>query len=183
MNSLTSFLPLLMPHLGITQAAIYERQRALIRLGLLPKPTGRGRGSGATATPRAAALICLSVLVTDNLSEMDSRVSALAQARIETWRKRKRCGLTGATTLVEALSAILADYNLASRTRSIRVERKSLEGDIFWTQAKSKNLEVSQFRYRELRLIERSSLTINASLDGSALRQVAAALAAEGTIQ
>ena len=181
MNSLTGFLPILVPHLGITQAAIYERQRALVRLGLLPKPTGRGRGSGATATPRAAALICLSVLVTDNLSEMDARVRALAQAPIDTWRKRKRCGLTGATTFVEALSAILADHHIASRTNSVSVQRQSLEGHISWRQAKSKNLEVSQFGSWKHRMI-RQSFTTTANLDGSALRQVAATLAAEGTV-
>jgi len=51
----------------------------------------------------------------------------------------KRCALTGATTFVEALSAILGDYILASRTASIRVERKRLLGEICWRQPKSKN--------------------------------------------
>lgn len=180
MTSLTSFLPILVPHLGMTQAAIYERQRALVRLGLLPQPTGRGRGSGAKATPETAALIFLSVLATDSLSEMDERIANLASAKIWTWRKRKTCGLTRATTFIDAISAILADPALASRVQSIHVERQAQEGGIHWAHARSKNLDVSNFVTAPSRVITPSSIRVSARLDGGALRQAAAVLAAQG---
>jgi hypothetical protein len=89
MTSLTSFLPILVSHLGISQAAIYERQRALVRLGLLPKPVGRGRGSGADASPHSVSLIIPSALATDNLSDMDERIVGLARA--PAYESRKAC--------------------------------------------------------------------------------------------
>src|SRR5437762_2588496 len=116
MVSLTSFLPKLVPFFGISTAAIYERQRALVRLGLLPQPQGRGRGAGAQATPETAALICLSALATENLSEMDARIIRLACAPIDqSYYKRKYCRLTRTTEFKDALSAIIGNASLAER--------------------------------------------------------------------
>jgi hypothetical protein len=166
----------MVPYLGMSQAAIYERQRALIRLGLLPKPSGRGRGSGALATPRTAALICLSILATDNLSEMDHRIFKLAEAGISTWRKRQRCGLTGALTFVDALSAIIGDPDLARRVIIVKVERQPLEGSIHWKQPRSDNRDVSVFENRPRRFDY--ALTVGATLQGTALLKIALALSA-----
>src|SRR5215211_344378 len=79
MISLKAFLPVMSEQLGRSPAALYERQRALVRLGILSAPTnGRGPGSGVRATPETVLPILLSVLITDNLSEIDQRVSDLA---------------------------------------------------------------------------------------------------------
>jgi hypothetical protein len=174
MASLTSFLPSLVPLLGMTQAAIYERQRALVRLGLLPKPSGRGRGSGAQATPRSAALICMSVMATDNLSEMDDRIAQLAGAKISTWRKSKRCGLTGAETFLDALDAIVGSPTLAERVLSVHVERQPLESSIHWKQPRSDNRDVSPFENKSRQYDY--PIWVSARLDGSTLRKIAAAL-------
>src|SRR6266478_7122708 len=81
MMSLKAFAPILASTLGTTPAAIYERQRALIRAGALPTPVGRGRGNGLPATAETAALMLMAFMVTDNLSDTDGRVQKLAEAR------------------------------------------------------------------------------------------------------
>jgi hypothetical protein len=183
MASLTSFLPMLVSHLGITQAAIYERQRALIRLGLLPKPVGRGRGSGVDATPQSTGLIIISTLATDNLSDMDDRILALCRAQVREWRKRKECRLTKQTVFHHALAEILASHALAKRVLSVDVERRSLEASIYWEQKVSQKVEVSKFVENEMRADSPSSLEVTASLHGTALRQIAAMLTAEKLVR
>ena len=186
MASLTSFLPKLVPHFGMTTAAIYERQRALVRLGLLPKPRGRGRGAGALATPETAALICISILATDNLSEMDERITTLASAPIQTHYKRKYCRLTGASAFKNALSAIMSDVNLAQRVSSVHVSRKELEATVHWVKKgraefdyQGKNTDVSAFEHRKE--FVRHSFIVEASLRGTAICEIAEALSGSGT--
>ncbi|WP_130220315.1 hypothetical protein [Bradyrhizobium genosp. SA-3] len=108
MTSLTSLLPTLAPLLGLTEQALYERQRALVRMSLLPAPKGRGRGSGAEATPDTVARLLTAVLATDNLSDTDERVQRLAFAPF-VGKKGDRCPWTGARTFVEALSFLLSE--------------------------------------------------------------------------
>jgi hypothetical protein len=107
MRSLTSLLPILAPKFGLTPQALYERQRALVRMKMLPAPQGRGRGSGAEATPENVALLVIAVMATDNLSDTDDRVRKLALAPFVD-RRKGRCAWTGATTFKDALSFCLS---------------------------------------------------------------------------
>ena len=115
MISLKAFCEDLAPMLGLSPAALYERQRALIRIGELPEPT-KGRGHGLGATAETVAILVSAVMVTDNLSDTDVRVHQLGRAR-----SRPRCQLTGKTFFGDALSAIFASSELASRVIRIRV--------------------------------------------------------------
>ena len=108
MPSLTSLLPRISAPLGLTSAALYERQRALIRIGLLPSPQGRGKGSGAKANPDTVALLIISRLFTDNLSDANDAVRKLANAPFAD-RRRKACKWTGARIFRDAVSALLKD--------------------------------------------------------------------------
>src|SRR5258708_32457347 len=84
MISLQKFLfnPEVAACFDMSSTALYERQRALVRVGLLPQATSRGRNSGgAMATPDTVAMIVLSVLVTDNLSDVDERMAVWASLR------------------------------------------------------------------------------------------------------
>src|SRR5436309_201724 len=81
MSSLKAFLPILSGFVGLSPDALYERQRALVRLHLLPKPTTRGRNGGVPATPDAVAMMLIAVLATDNLSDMDDRIEMLANRK------------------------------------------------------------------------------------------------------
>jgi hypothetical protein len=117
MISLKSFSEHIAPLLGLTAAALYERQRALVRIGELPEPA-KGRGYGLAATPETVAILVLAVMVTDNLSEIDLRVHELAKAR-----SRPCCDLTKKTFFVEALAAVFASAELAARVARVTVFR------------------------------------------------------------
>jgi uncharacterized protein YjhX (UPF0386 family) len=127
MISLKAFLPVLSRLLELSPAALYERQRALVRLNLLPKPIAPGRKSGAAmATPDSVAIMLIAVLATDNLSEMDDRIQVFAKKRAidPVTGKPGRCRFTGKHTLQEALTEVLADSKVSS-TLSIEVTRKA----------------------------------------------------------
>lgn len=127
MISLKAFLPVLSRLLELSPAALYERQRALVRLDLLPRPAAPGRNSGAAmATPNSVAIMIIAVLVTDNLSEMDSRIKGFAKKRATNPQtgNPERCPVTGKLTLQEALTEVLCHAEIAS-TISIEVMRKA----------------------------------------------------------
>ena len=63
--SLKGLIPRLAHELGMTPDALYERQRALVRAGLLKGVEGKGPGSGVRATPYATALLLIAVLAAD----------------------------------------------------------------------------------------------------------------------
>ncbi len=123
--------------LGLTPAALYERQRALIRLGALPAPVGKGRGNGLPATPETVAMLVAATLATDNLSDTDDRVRRLSKSRT-----KERCKLTGKTTFLDAFTAILASRDLAERVHTIEVDRTALSAEIsfdFTSKASSRS--------------------------------------------
>lgn len=68
--SLKSVIPLIAPMLRLSNDALYERQRLLVRKGVLPSAGGRGRGNGAKATEQTVALLIAAVLISDNLSDI-----------------------------------------------------------------------------------------------------------------
>jgi uncharacterized protein YjhX (UPF0386 family) len=75
------------------------------------------------ATPAAVAMMLIAALATDNLSEIDDRIQALAKRRAidpETG-KPGRCRFTGKHTLHEALTEVLT-YPEASSAESICIE-------------------------------------------------------------
>jgi hypothetical protein len=118
MVSLKSFLPRISGHLRVSPAALYERQRALVRLGILRGEEGRGPGSGVKLSPDALAAIIVSLLLTDNLSEVDERVAVLLKARSRQVR----------TTFGKNLSDILS-LGVAHGWK-IAVDRQSLSATI-----------------------------------------------------
>ena len=132
MSSLKAYLEPLGTIVGATPAALYERQRACVRLGMLPKPI-KGRGHGLAATPETVAKLLLAMLGTDNLSETDDRVQRLAKARSKT-----RCALTGKTTFVDAVEAILQSEELAARVSAIEVNRQVMAATIRFDDAVSR---------------------------------------------
>ena len=83
MASLKSFLQGVAPILGVSLATLYERQRALVRLGVLPPSTGAGPGSGVPFTAENFAPILISLLASDSLSDVDQSMVALFKAKPE----------------------------------------------------------------------------------------------------
>jgi hypothetical protein len=80
MAGLKSFLHQAAPILGVSPAALYERQRALINLGVLKTVAGRGPGSGVPFTAENFAAVLISLLAADSLSKVGSHVADLCTA-------------------------------------------------------------------------------------------------------
>lgn len=118
--SLKSLIPSLAHELKFSEAALYERQRALVRAGLLHSSGGRGPGSGVRATTDAIALLLISLLATDSLSETADRTKALANLKSVTGR----CPLTGKKTFIDAVTAALQDTSFLGLS-AIRIDPKT----------------------------------------------------------
>lgn len=175
MASLTSFLPSIAPTLRLNAPSLYERQRALVRLGLLPKPQGRGRGSGAEANAQTVALLLVSIMATDSLSET-SVVKALAQSAFLDRERKKvsKCPHTQQEHFVDALACVLADDKLARFQPSVTVSRDTLGARISWRHGQRMEASyfgvppevMSSFIEREARLHYRALTTIKNELAG-----------------
>jgi hypothetical protein len=127
--SLKAYAPLLAWRLGTTPAALYERQRALVRAGLLDQSEGRGPGSGVQAGPYPVALLLLAVLATDSLSETAEKVTIFATAKASA--VDAQCRLTGEQTFVEAVARVLdSGQPHWQKIQSITVRRTSGYGVI-----------------------------------------------------
>jgi hypothetical protein len=119
MNSLKGYSPALARHLGTTPAALYERQRELVRVGILDAGDKRGPGSGVRATSPAVALLILAILATDSLSETGDIVGVLATAKTS----NASHPFKHAKALVDVLAFILTSKVWSSRIVEITVGR------------------------------------------------------------
>ena len=80
MASLKAFLPEIAKAFGTTADALYGRQRALVRIGLLPVTKGKGPGSGVALTADTFGVMLISLLAAETLAETDERVARLCEA-------------------------------------------------------------------------------------------------------
>ena len=71
MFSLKAYIPTLAQYLSVSPDALYEKQRTLIRSGLLVPVAGRGPGSGVKVSVPAVSLLTMSVLATEGLADID----------------------------------------------------------------------------------------------------------------
>ena len=120
MAGLKGYIPALARLLGTTPAALYERQRALVRAGLIEAEEGRGPGSGVRATPKTVALLLIAELCTTVLGEVPQRTRALARAK----PVMGKCHFTRADTFLSAFSAVLFSYGMADRVTEIVISRR-----------------------------------------------------------
>ncbi|MCA1533860.1 hypothetical protein I6F21_14960 [Bradyrhizobium sp. NBAIM03] len=81
MSSLKTFLHDISGRLRMSPAALYERQRELVRHGLLPVREGRGPGSGVPLTPETVATFLIGLLATDSLTDLAERTAGLSAAK------------------------------------------------------------------------------------------------------
>jgi len=112
MFGLKKFIPQLSVVLGMSELALIERQRALVRFKLLDTAEGRGPGSGVRLTAEAVATLLIAVLATASLSETVSATRSFVNAKrdrreIEDYAKVKDA-LGGAETFKAALAYVLA---------------------------------------------------------------------------
>src|SRR5262245_24280802 len=109
MVSLKGLIPGLASFVEMKPASIYERQRALVRAGMLVQRPGHGPGSGVLATPKSAAILLISLVSTANLSEVENKTKIAANLKSATGC----CPLTGERTLAKALTAVLSSRELS----------------------------------------------------------------------
>lgn len=124
-KSLKSYVPRLAQLLNMTPDSLYERQRALVREGLLTPEPGRGPGSGVQLTPESVAILLIALLATDSLSRIADQIRDVANSTSFDFDTGafKPCNLTAKTTFKDALVEILSDLDLARRVSDIDVER------------------------------------------------------------
>jgi hypothetical protein len=111
-QSLKSCIPELARILGETTDALYERQRALDREGLLESKPGKGPGSGVRATPASIAMLLIGVLASVSLTDAGARAREIA-------RTKDGVGKT-AETFKDALARVLSDETMAATVKVIR---------------------------------------------------------------
>jgi hypothetical protein len=163
MDSLKKFSERLAPLMGTTPAALYERQRQLVRLKLLAAPEKTGPGGGIRATPANVAVLLLACLVTDNLSEISSNVGKLAR----TTANEGRCRVTQATNFLAALTRILSDSAIASSVTSVMFDRSDGTASI----GSTKNNMIQQSKFGRAK--ERIYFGVEAILGGPLLKFIA----------
>jgi hypothetical protein len=161
--------------LNMTPDSLYERQRALMRAGLIKGKEGWGPGSGVRATPHAVAMLLIAVLAADSLSDVVESTKRYAWLRAE----QGVCPITGKKTFGSSLVAILASPSLARKAHTIRVFRGGMFGPgavIDWL-VREEN-PVSWFSNPGARKHPWGILDIEASLRGFPLSDLAGLLLA-----
>jgi hypothetical protein len=118
MIGLKTYLARLAPVLGQHDIMLYERQRTLVKLGLMKAAPGRGPGSGTKADAEAVSVLLISVLAGGFL--VDTSVTA-SISKLES--DQGKCPVTGATTFQEAVQRILDDEELAGSLNSLVLTR------------------------------------------------------------
>jgi hypothetical protein len=117
-KSLKSCLPVLADVLKANLATLYERQRALVREGLLESLPGHGRGKGVRTSPESIATLIIGMLASVSLAEVGSLARSFSKA---VPALGPVCPLTGAKTFQGALSCIFSDESLSKRVNEITV--------------------------------------------------------------
>jgi hypothetical protein len=165
MNSLKGYTPALAQHLGTTPAALYERQRELVRAGILDAGDGRGPGSGVRATGAAVALLLIAVLATDSLSETGDRVGALATAKTSD----DSHPFAHTKTLVDSLAFILTSKVWSKKIVEITIKRTQCAAIIKYREGgKIKSAEFLAAAPQN------SAVQIEAAISGATFREIAA---------
>jgi hypothetical protein len=89
----------------MSPGAIYERQRALVRLGALQAAPGKGPGSGVELSSQNLATLLIGCAAFMSLSSIDNRVFGYIRAR----SSANGCEMTGSKTFGGAIEGILEE--------------------------------------------------------------------------
>jgi hypothetical protein len=130
MASIKTSLPDLSRIFGMTEPAIYERQRALVRVGALKPVAGRGPGSGVELNSRNLATLLIGCAAAYGPSDVDERMLRYMKAAPD---PGPTCLLTGCRTLLNAIQAILEEGTPASTGLEFfgrRIEARTLKFDL-----------------------------------------------------
>jgi hypothetical protein len=123
MISLKSAIPALTGiFANLSEHALYERQRSLVRAALLSATEGRGPGSGVKASPDSLATLMISLLATDSLSEVAEATAALCAAK-RSVRGNSKHLFAGAKTLQQAFVLALSSDDEKNQFQKVTASR------------------------------------------------------------
>jgi hypothetical protein len=171
MISLHKFLPQISGFLSTTPAALYERQRQLVRLGILTAEKGRGPGSGVELSAESLAALLVALLATDNLSDTDGRILLLLSSKPV---DKVKFAKTGGATFWEALAALLLSPQKVKDLAFIMVDRNMLLANIMFTRGKKTSGTL--FATDLPRNVVLPGIAVSATIDKSNLLPVSLAL-------
>ena len=120
-TSLKTLLPEVARILGESANVLDQRQRALVREGLLESLPGHGPGSGVRASPESMAVLVIGMVATPIWSETGPAARALADAVPPTFLG----GLNSRSnkpSFKEELTKIFADESLAAHVEKIEFD-------------------------------------------------------------
>lgn len=175
MIGLKTFIPDLANVLGVSDLALYERQRVLVRDGLLANTKGRGPGSGVRFTSETVATLLIAILATPSLKVTSAETSMWLYAKrdrrdAEKFRK-PQFDLGGAETFKEALANALTSNEKISIVQVHRAD--SFAAFIFedrrltFTSKKKPNSsafnEIGQIYVPPIRALVRNTLEVGAT--------------------
>jgi hypothetical protein len=164
MSSLKGYIPTLARLLDLTPDFIYERQRALVKFGILETAEGRGPGSGVKATDASMSILLVSLLAGERLTELNAAVFTFGAAKCV----EGRCLLTKADCFAHAIRAILAVEKYAEKVDEIEVIRT--DGLAAITFNRGSRLRVSLFQTSHARP---KRLKYRVTIPGDAIRVIA----------
>jgi hypothetical protein len=131
MMSLKSFIPDMSKALQLSPHALYERQRVLVRSGLLPNIEGRGPGSGVRLSIDAVGTLLISMLATDDLSAAAEPTRRLAELkRVRPDVRVKPTSLGAAQSFRTVILKALSKPEICSKIHMINVDRTNLQVQI-----------------------------------------------------
>jgi hypothetical protein len=165
-ESLKGYTPALARLLGTTAAALYERQRALVRADLLDAGDGRGPGSGVRATGPAVALLLISVLSSEALTGSEDRVRALAGARPV---GSERCPLTHTKSFLDAFAALLVTTGKPASVIDVTISRTADRAAIKF-YGRERNARTIEFVGHQS---QEPGVTVSAALGSAMLQEIA----------
>lgn len=170
MSSLKGFIPGLARHLAISPLALYERQRALVRAGLLaaPQERRRGLGGGIQATAPSVALLLVAVLATDNLSETEERAAAVAAGEIQS----RKLPFSHLPKFKDALAAVVLQEGLCRQVEEVRVSRTTGRATVRFKA--SSRFGTAEFGFARIG----AGIQVEASIGAEILRRICADLSA-----
>ena len=167
MASLKHLIDIVGDALCVTPAALYERQRVLVRAGLLEAAVSKGPGGGIQATPETVALLLTATLASSALSEVGKRTRQIASAKYVPRGKETRCPVSQATTFIEALVWAISSLENAKRSGLVTVSQTRPTASIlFYRKSRS---HVSVFGTNSYT----PGIHISADLPSDSLEQVA----------
>jgi len=163
-------MPTLANLLQTTPALLYERQRALVRAGLLTANKGRGPGSGVACTPQSVAMLLIGLMASDDLKDVEKRTREIAGAKL----LATKCPIPNAGRFDHALAWCLSSKENAEKIDGVDVSRRS----IFATIAIPEGEQIKAYMF-----VGKSggygSFRVLATIDAPIIRKIAHDLAIE----